>query len=257
MLNEINEKDGLPTTGEHESGEERAARIAKLRAQAVAAPADLNRVVKMELLQKETPEKVKEIWHAYHRARFCLAGVIERDAFFPIFDKISELPTFAVPLLRKNGGVEFFFFQQAGTTWLFTPLALYKQQGANAKPCFTVAFYKELSDPPHGLVLMRSNIDPEVLDLMEGQFLINRVQASYLDPALYKVVQDFHKQPETFDWSRLLVDLPVGGEAEPHVHGPGCNHDHDHDHGHQHEHVHGLGCNHGDEGHGTGNDSKK
>lgn len=249
MLNEINQKDGLPTMGGDETEEERAARIAKLRAQSVAAPTTLDRVVKLELLEKETPEKVKEIWHAYHRAKYCLAGVIDRDGFFPIFDKISQLPTFAVPLLRKNGGIEFFFFQQTGNLWLFTPLALYKQQGTSAKPCFTVAFYKELSDPPHSLILMRSNLDPEFLDIMEGQFLINRVQASYLDPVLYKVVQDFHNSPDTFDWSRLLTDLPAGGATEPHVHGPNCNHGHDHEH--DHGHVHGPGCNH-DHGDGHG-----
>lgn len=260
MLNEINKKDGLPTTGETESATDRAERISKLRAQTVNVPADLDRIVRLELLQKEEPEKVKEIWHAYHRAKYCLAGIIEPDGFFPIFSKIAEYPTFAVPLLRKNGGVEFFFFQQVNNTWLFTPLALYKQQGANAKPCFVVGFYKELSAPPHKLVLMRSHLDPEFLDLTEGQFLINRVQASYLDPALHKIVQDFHHQSNSFDWSRLLVDIPVGGNPVDagHVHGPGCNHDHGHHgHHHTHEHVHGPGCNHGHEDHGNGSGSKK
>lgn len=255
MLKEINEKDGLPTAGE-ETADERAARIAKLRAQTVGTPTVLDRVVKLELLQKETPEKVREIWHTYHKSRYCIAGVIERDQFYPIFTKISEMPSFAVPLMKKNGGVEFFYFQQVENMWLFTPLSQWKLHGASARPCFTVVFYTELAGD-HGLVLMRSNIDPEHLDIMESQFLINRVQAAYLDPVHYAIVTDFHKNPATFDWSRLLLDLPVGGEgSEPHVHGPNCNHDHDHDHdhhshnhAHEQEHVHGPNCNHGHHNH--------
>jgi hypothetical protein len=242
LLNDINVKDGL-ATGEGETAEARAERIAKLRSMTVSVPPVLDRVVKLELLQKETPEKVKEIWQAYHKSKFCISGVIASDQFYPIFTKISELPTFAVPVLRKNGGVEFFFFQQLENMWLFTPLSAWKAQGVSAKPCFTVVFYTELASD-HGIVLMRSNIDPEILDVMEGQFLINRVQGSYLDPTQHQIVKDFHANPTTFDWSRLLIDLPVAGDAAEteHVHGPNCNHDHDHDTA---EHVHGPNCNHG------------
>lgn len=35
-----------------------------------------------------------------------------------------------------------------------------------------------------------------------------------------------------------MTDRPA---AQPHVHGPDCDHDHDHDH---HGHVHGPHCNH-------------
>jgi len=254
LLKEINEKDGL-STGPTEESSDRAARIAKLRVQTVSTPPVLDRVVKLELLQKETPEKVREIWHSYHKSRFCIAGVIERNQFYPIFTKISEMPSFAVPLLKKMGGVEFFYFQQVENMWLFTPLSQWKLHGAAARPCLSVAFYTELAEQ-HGLVLMRSHIDPEFLDIMESQFLINRIQAAYLEPAHFAIVKDFHESPSTFDWSRLLLDLPVSGQSETHVHGPhcnhdhehvhgpDCNHDHDHEHHHHNHHVHGPNCKH-------------
>lgn len=231
LIQDINKKDGIDSSA-NETPEQKAERLSKLRALTVPAPSVLDRVVKLELLQKETTEKVKEIWQAYHKSKYCVSGIIPRDQFFPIFQKIEALPTFAVPLLRKDGGIEFFFFQQVGNMWLFTPLSAWQAHGASAKPCFSVAFYTELADD-HQIVLMRSNVDPEILDIMECQFLINRVQASYLDPVQYQIVKDFHENPTTFDWSRLLIDLPgAGGSAAPHVHGPNCSHDHDHDHDH-------------------------
>jgi hypothetical protein len=255
LLNELNERDGLPPAFGTEEEDERRKKIESLKALVVSVPPKLDQVVKLDLLEKETPEKVREIWHAYHKAKFCLSGIIDSAQFHPIYMKISEHPTFAVPLLRSSGGVEFFFFQQVENMWLFTPLEQYKSLGTSAKPTLSVAFYTELADSK-GLVLMRSKVDPETLDIMESQFLINRVQASYLDPALYAVVQDFHKQSTTFDWSRLLIDLPVGGDSAAqgqHVHGPNCNHDHDHEHDHSHHHshhhVHGPNCNHSHEGH--------
>ena len=39
-----------------------------------------------------------------------------------------------------------------------------------------------------------------------------------------------------------MTDRP-STEAQPHVHGPDCNHDHDHQHDHG-GHVHGPNCNH-------------
>lgn len=249
LLSDINKKDGLEAKSEAEE-EQKRQQIEKLRKMTVSVPASLEKVVRLELFQQETPEKVKEIWHDYHRSRYCLAGVIDYPQFLTIHQKVAQYPTFAVPMLRRNGGVEFFFFQQVENYWLFTPLAQYKLHGTKATPVFSVVFYTELSDEK-GVVLMRSKIDPEFMDIMEAQFLVNRVQASYLDPTLHAVVVDFHSRPEDFDWSRLLIDIPVSGEAtaeqaQEHVHGPNCNHDHDHDHGH----VHGPNCNHGHGDHG-------
>ncbi|MEZ0230108.1 MAG: hypothetical protein ACAI25_15910, partial [Planctomycetota bacterium] len=40
-----------------------------------------------------------------------------------------------------------------------------------------------------------------------------------------------------------MAPAPIAA-AEPHVHGPGCDHEHGHEHGHDHghAHVHGPGC---------------
>jgi urease accessory protein len=35
------------------------------------------------------------------------------------------------------------------------------------------------------------------------------------------------------------VNIPVVGQAAPHVHGPDCDHDHDHGHDPAHGHDHG------------------
>ncbi len=50
---------------------------------------------------------------------------------------------------------------------------------------------------------------------------------------------------------RTMSAVLVDPQAEPHVHGPGCNHDHEHEHAHDHghdhdhdDHVHGPGCGH-------------
>jgi urease accessory protein len=46
-----------------------------------------------------------------------------------------------------------------------------------------------------------------------------------------------HDQPPPIAASPVRgkpLNIPIKGEAPPHVHGPGCGHDHGHDHGHSH-----------------------
>lgn len=245
LLNEINAKDGLPTVGKEASEEEpkaRLSKIEKLRSLTVRTPPKLEHVVNMDMLVKEPAETVREIWKTFHKSRFCLSSVLDAAQYQAIMERIEPMPFYAIPLARTKGGVEFFVFQQQDNLWHFMPLEEYKAQ-TSAAPALTLAFYTELVDS-HGIVLMRSNIDPAVLDIMESQFLVNRIQAAYLEPVQYEMVKEFHESPKDFDWSRLLTDLFVG-EAPPaeHVHGPGCNHNHSHNHSHKH----GPGCNHNHE----------
>lgn len=92
--------------------------------------------------------------------------------------------------------------------WLYTPLSEFQQKGVSAEPALTVAYYLELMNAKK-LVLMRGEINPACLDILESQFLLNNTQIFFLDDAKYDIVKKFHETPDTFDYNLLLEDVNI------------------------------------------------
>ena len=46
----------------------------------------LNKIVRLEILKQETPERIKSIWVNYHRNKDCIGAVIEKETF----DKLKK-----------------------------------------------------------------------------------------------------------------------------------------------------------------------
>jgi ATP synthase mitochondrial F1 complex assembly factor 1 len=127
-------------------------------------------VLKLELLQNETPENVADIWKKYHKEKYTVASVTSAAVYERIHSKLREFPLFIIPCtflshsqysffknlltgfigwcfsaVPKEQGAEFFWMQVQDNMMLFTRLIEYKVRKEQAKPALIVAHYTELA----------------------------------------------------------------------------------------------------------------
>ncbi|XP_049849959.1 ATP synthase mitochondrial F1 complex assembly factor 1-like [Schistocerca gregaria] len=170
-------------------------------------------VMKLDLVRCETAERIREIWQTYHKSKFCIASSIDADQFAPVHQIVSKFPSYVVPLVRSSQGAEFFYFRQDGNYWLFYRLAEVQLRREEAAPALKVVYYFDFFDDKK-LVLMRGEIDPVALTMIESQFLLNQVQVCYLDPRRLQSVVSFNRNPEKFNWNELLDDIGMSAEKK-------------------------------------------
>ncbi|CAO3622274.1 unnamed protein product [Mucor hiemalis] len=166
----------------------------------------LDKLVKVELLENETPEKIAEIWNAGHANKDCITAAIPADIYDKLYKRSQQYPMFVVPMPREQG-VEFFFLQFNFHQCNFTSLLEYKTKGSEARPFLTLTHFTEL-EKSKGIVLMKGEIndDPRMLDTANAQFLTFALQQFYVTGGeeKLKLVEKFHKSPAEFDFQELI-----------------------------------------------------
>ncbi|CEP10828.1 hypothetical protein [Parasitella parasitica] len=166
----------------------------------------LDKLVKLDLLENETPENIAQIWNAGHANKDCITAVIPSDVYDKLYKRSQEYPMFVVPMPREEG-VEFFFLQFNFHQVNFTSLLEYKTKGTEARPFLTLTHFPEL-EKSKGIVLMKGEIndDPRMLDTANAQFLAFALQQFYVTggPDKLKLVEKFHKTPAEFDFQELI-----------------------------------------------------
>ncbi|KAG2198268.1 hypothetical protein INT47_004352 [Mucor saturninus] len=166
----------------------------------------LDKLVKLELLENETPEKIAQIWNAGHANKDCITAAIPSDIYEKLYKRSQEYPIFVVPMPREEG-VEFFFLQFSFHQCNFTSLLEYKTKGSEARPFLTLTHFPELQKSK-GIVLMKGDIndDPRMLTTANAQFLTFALQQFYVTGGeeKLKLVEKFHKSPADFDFQQLI-----------------------------------------------------
>ncbi|KAI8987692.1 ATP11 protein-domain-containing protein [Mycotypha africana] len=166
----------------------------------------LDKLVKLDLLEKETPENIAKIWNAGHANQDCITAVIPSETYDTLYKRGQEYPMFVVPMPREQG-VEFFFLQFNYNQCNFTSLLEYKTKGTEARPFLTLTHFPELQQSK-GIVLMKGEInkDPKMLDTANAQFLAFALQHFYVTGGdeKFKLVEKFHKSPGDFDFNELI-----------------------------------------------------
>ncbi|KAI9478687.1 MAG: ATP11 protein-domain-containing protein [Benjaminiella poitrasii] len=166
----------------------------------------LDKLVKLDLLEKETPENIAKIWNAGHANKDCITAVIPSNIYDALYKRSQEYPMFVVPMPREEG-VEFFFLQFNFHQCNFTSLLEYKTKGSEARPFLTLTHFPELQKSK-GIVLMKGEInkDPRMLDTANAQFLAFALQQFYVTGGeeKLKLVEKFQKHPAEFDFQDLI-----------------------------------------------------
>lgn len=169
--------------------------------------AQLDKIMKLELIKDKTPEEIEEIWHEYHKQKDCIVGVLKKEQYEKMFETGKKYNTFLLPLPREKG-YEFIVSQFYGTEIHMTPLIWYQAHKENAPECLTMIHYTELVESK-GIVLMRGEFDVKCLSVQEAQCLANELQLYYSsgDPKRLKLLQNFTEKPDEFKHMDLVTQM--------------------------------------------------
>lgn len=121
------------------------------------APRALQQIVKLELLEHESKERIEAIWSEYHSSKDdSLVTTLSADAFKTLTQRASASPFFLFPVYRQEG-----FFnmicQFQDTCFLLTYLEAFKENPGLAPPCLTVSLYDDLVESKD-IGLLRADI---------------------------------------------------------------------------------------------------
>ncbi|CEI95763.1 hypothetical protein G6F70_007205 [Rhizopus microsporus] len=170
----------------------------------------LDKVVKLDLLLKEDPGSISEIWTRYHANKDCISAVIPGSIYNRMYEISKKYPMFILPMPREVG-LEFFFLQFQSHQCYFTSLLEYKTKGEKARPFLTITHFPELLEEK-GIVLMKGEINDNpkrMLSTSNAQFLAFALQRFYAtdDQRKLKLVEQFNDSPQTFDYHDLLDEI--------------------------------------------------
>lgn len=170
-------------------------------------PAQLDSLMKIELIKDKSKEEITQIWYEYHKQKDCICGVLTKDQFNKMFERGKKYSTFLLPLPRENG-YEFIVTQFHGTEMHMTPLLWYQTHKENAPECLTMIHYTELLDSK-GIVLMKGEFDTKSISAQEAQCLANELQMYYCSDHTQRLrlLQLFTEKPDEFKHMDLIAHL--------------------------------------------------
>ena len=169
------------------------------------APRTLDEVVKIDLLETETPARVREIWDEYHLTKEDVVGQAwTRDEYGAFTEAAREAPMFVFPVRRDEG--EFVMLSQVQEKHcILTFLDEYKLDPLGAAPWMSVTFYDDLAEDKE-LVLVRGDVSVPKLTRPEGLHLIQLLKAFYLEQP--DMVDCFNNRAAEFDVMAHLSSCP-------------------------------------------------
>ena len=100
--------------------------------------------MKLSLILRETPEKVKYIWHKYHSdRRNTISFTFESQLYHQFIQNLKYCPLFVYPLTKGSG--HFMLLSQAQQkSILFTTVEEFRQNPQNSNPYLILTLYDEL-----------------------------------------------------------------------------------------------------------------
>ncbi|CAO3684823.1 unnamed protein product [Umbelopsis ramanniana] len=139
----------------------------------------LDKIVKLELLEKENTETIHKIWTEYHADKDCITASIPASVYGTLYQTSLKYPVFILPVPREEG-VEFFLLQFNYHQVMFTSLLEFKTKGEEARPYLTITHFPELISSKD-IVLMRGEItDTKLLSPVNAQYLAFALQQFYV-----------------------------------------------------------------------------
>mmetsp|Transcript_5414 Transcript_5414/g.7320 ORF Transcript_5414/g.7320 Transcript_5414/m.7320 type:complete len:244 (+) Transcript_5414:87-818(+) len=200
----------------------------------ISSPKQLEEVMKVDMLEKESPEQIRNIWTQYHadEKQMRVSDVLSAQDFAMMSLNAAKSPMFVLPVKKdapspkddtvagKLSGSLSVVLQMQMPYVLFTPLLDFQQMGTDATPFFTTVYYSELSESK-GMVLCRGDIlarpsAGEALSTTEANNLMKLTHRFYSDPELYtKWVHCMNHNPVAFSYEDLLNEVEIESIFKP------------------------------------------
>lgn len=169
------------------------------------APRKLESIVKLQLLERESPSQIKQIWNDYHDQRMDSVATIWTEAEFQgIAERKRRCPRFIYPVLKGDGKFFNLIAEWQDKFCIFTFLEDYRRNPSKAEPYLSVALYDDLLARKQ-LVLVRGDFSGH-LTKRDAAHLLNLMRHFYFHEP--KWVEAFNKEPASFDFSAFLNSCP-------------------------------------------------
>ncbi|XP_038069751.1 ATP synthase mitochondrial F1 complex assembly factor 1-like [Patiria miniata] len=168
----------------------------------------LDSILKIDLIQDLPKEEIQKIWTQYHAKKDCISAVIPGITYDKICQTARENPLFLYPLPKENG-YEFFFAQfDNNHSCYFTSLINYQAFQENSPILLSMKHYTELQKEK-GIVLMRGEMDTNVMSVQNAQFLANQLQLYYAtdNPDRLKLLRIFNHRQDEFRHMDVIAQL--------------------------------------------------
>ena len=170
------------------------------------APRKLEQVIKYALLEREPPQRIREIWNTFHDARLdCVATTWTPEEFAGVQERKRRCPRFIYPVLKGDGKFFNLYAEWQDKFCIFTFLDDYRRSPSTAEPYLSVALFDDFL-PRKQLVLVRGDFSGHLLK-GDATHLLNLMRYFYFsDP---RAVETFNLAPAQFDFARFLRDYPT------------------------------------------------
>jgi ATP synthase F1 complex assembly factor 1 len=158
----------------------------------------------MNLIEKETPPAIEQIWNEFHKHTIDIVSyVIPFDKYKLFQERVKECPMFVLPVFKNIGFVNMVVQAQQDHV-LFTSMREYKEKGAMASPYLSLSHFTDIARQK-GIVLMRGEVNTGEINKGEGSELVKFLYEFYLRDDLYRqFVEVFNKQPSSFNFDTLM-----------------------------------------------------
>lgn len=169
------------------------------------APRALEQVVKLALLEREPPARIREIWTDFHAPRLdSVATVWGGEEVAALAERRRRCPRFVYPVLKGDGKFFNLLAEWQDKFCIFTYLEDYRKDPSRAEPYLSVALYDDLL-ARKGLVLVRGDFSGH-LTKRDAAHVLNLMRHFYfVEP---KWVETFNKEPAAFDFSSFVAAVP-------------------------------------------------
>lgn len=107
-------------------------------------PRRMREIVKMSLMEREAPDKIREVWNTYHSPRLNNVSCILSGYQFNLLKKRTKASPFFIFPIMRNGGHFLLLSQSQDNSHLFTYLEDFKKSPETATPYFVLTMFDEL-----------------------------------------------------------------------------------------------------------------
>ncbi|XP_022105488.1 ATP synthase mitochondrial F1 complex assembly factor 1-like isoform X2 [Acanthaster planci] len=171
-------------------------------------PTGLDSIMKIDMIQDLPREEIEKIWTQYHMKKDCISAAIPGTTYEKIYQTAQENPLFLYPLPRK-AGYEFYFAQfDNSDSFYFTSLINYQAYQENSPILLSMKHFTELQKEK-GIVLMRGEMDTDLLSVQDAQFLANQLQLYYAtdNSDRLKLLRTFNHHQDEFKHMDVITML--------------------------------------------------
>ena len=169
------------------------------------APRSLEQIVKPQLLEREGPTRIREIWNEYHDSRLdCVATVWNPAEFGALWERRQRCPRMLYPVLKGDGKFFNLVAEWQDKFCIFTWLEDYRRDPSRAEPYLSVALFDDFLERKQ-LVLVRGDFSGH-LRKRDAAHILNLMRYYYFQEP--KWVETFNRDPGAFDFTSFLASVP-------------------------------------------------